>query len=132
MAILSGKNGTLYIGSNEITPLSDWKLTLLGNHRDYIANDTGGWKKRAAGAKDSRGSFRVKAAEGGNAPVAEGDSVTLKLHVDGTGANYYQLDALVGQIDVETNISDGKEVALRIEFSGNGAVTPYGVLATGG
>ena len=65
MALLSGKNGTLYIGSSEITPVSNWKLRITGSHRAYVANDTDGWKQRAAGAKDCRGSFEVRVAEGG-------------------------------------------------------------------
>ena len=131
MAVLSGKKGTLYVGASEVTPVSNWKLTITGSHREYIANDTGGWKKRAAGAKDCRGSFEVKVTENGNAPVEQGDPVTLKLHVDDTGSNYYQLEASVDRIGVETDISGGETVALSVAFSGNGTVTPYGILATG-
>lgn len=132
MAVLSGKNGTLYVGPDEITPVSSWKLKITGSHRDYTANDTGGWKQRAAGAKDCSGSFEVSVTEGGNCPVAEGDSAALKLHVDGTGDNYYEVAAIIDRIGVKTNISGGKVVALKIDFSGNGTVTPHGVLATGG
>ena len=131
MAVLSGKNGTLYVGSNEVAPVSNWKLAVTASQRDYTANDTGGWKKRVAGAKDCSGSFEVKVTEGGNCPVESGDAVTLKLHVDASGGNYYQVEALIGRVRVETNIKHGDVVAHRIDFSGNGGVTPYGILATG-
>ena len=129
MAVLSGKSGTLYIGAGEVTPVANWKLRIVSNHRSYTANDTGGSRKRAAGAKDSSGSFRVSVAESGNCPVREGDSVTLKLHVDGTGSNYYQVDVIVDRIDVVTDIHRGEVVAMDVTYSGNGTVTPYGVLA---
>lgn len=132
MAVLSGKNGTLYVGAAEITPVSNWKLRIVGNHRPYTANDTGGWKRRAAGAKDCSGSFRVSVTESGNCPVAEGDPTTLKLHVDDTGENYYRVEALIDRIDVETDVHGGRVVAFQVAFSGNGGLTPYGVLATAG
>ena len=132
MAILSGKNGTLYVGADEVTPVSNWKLQIVSNHRDYVANDTGGRTKRAAGAKDCRGSFRVKVTAGGNSPVEEGDAVTLKLHVDDTGDNYYEVEALIDRLGTEADISHGDQVALGIDFAGNGSVTPHGVLATAG
>ena len=132
MAVLSGKNGTLYVGAGEVAPVSRWKLRIVGSHRAYTANDTGGWKKRTAGAKDCRGSFRVSVTESGNCPAGEGDSLTLKLHVDGTGNNYYEVEAIVDRIDVKTDVRGGDVVAFEVTFSGNGSVTPHGVLATVG
>ena len=129
MAVLSGKDGTLYIGANEVTPLSNWKLSITSHNPDYAANDTGGWKKRAAGVKDCFGSFEVKVEDGGNSPVEEGDSVALKLHVDATGNNYYDVPAMIDKIEVDVDINQGRIVALAVDFSGNGAVTTYGVVS---
>ncbi|OHB67851.1 MAG: hypothetical protein A2V70_19910 [Planctomycetes bacterium RBG_13_63_9] len=132
MAVLSGKNGTLQIGGNEITPVSNWKLRVTGTQRAYVANDTGGWKRRAAGAKDCSGVFEVRATEDGSCPVGEGDAVALKLHVDRTGGNYCELDAFIDRIGVETDISEGGVVTLEIDFSGNGGVIRHGILACQG
>jgi len=129
MAILSGKNGTLYISSSEITPVSNWRLQITSDNPNYAANDTGGWKQRAAGVRDSSGSFDVKVDSGGNCPVEEGDSITLKLHVDETGNNYYEVPALIDRIEVEVDINEGRIVAYGLDFSGNGAVVPNGILA---
>ena len=129
MAVLSGKDGTLYIGAGEVQPVANWKLRIVSNHRAYTANDTSGWKKRAAGAKDSSGSFRISVTDSGNCPVAEGDSVTLKLHVDDSGSNYYEVAVIIDRIDVATDIHGGNVVAMEVAFSGNGTVTPHGVLA---
>jgi len=129
MAILSGKNGTLLISSTEITPVSNWRLRITSDNPNYAANDTGGWKKRAAGVRDSSGSFEVKVDDAGNCPVEQGDSITLKLHVDDNGGNYYQVPAVIDRIEVEVDINEGRIVAYVLEFSGNGAVVANGVLA---
>lgn len=133
MAVLSGKSGTLYLGEDEVTPVSNWRLSIVSDNPDYAANDTGGWKQRAAGVRDCSGSFEIKVEDDGSCPVEEGDDVALKLHVDGTGDNYYAVPAIIDQIQVDVDINEGRIVALAIDFSGNGAITGHGVLAkTGG
>jgi len=132
MAVLSGKDGTLYVSDAEVTPVSNWRLSITSNNPDYAANDTGGWKKRTAGVKDCSGSLEVKVEDSGNCPVEEGDAVTLKLHVDDTGSNYYEVPAIIDKIEVEVDINEGQIVAHAIDFSGNGAITPHGVLAKAG
>jgi hypothetical protein len=127
---MSGKNGTLLCNGAQVAPVTSWKLAVTGSNLDYVANDTGGWKKRAAGPRDSSGSFQVKADDAGHCPVAEGDAVTLDLHLDRTGNNYYTVAAIIQRIEVETDISAGKIVAYVIEFAGNGAVTPHGIVAS--
>ena len=61
--------------------------------------------------------------------MAEGDAVTLDLHVDQTGDNYYSAAAIIDKIEVEADIGAGKIVAYVVEFSGNGAVVPHGIVA---
>jgi hypothetical protein len=127
MAVLSGKNGTLFLGGSEITPVSNWKLVATSNNPDYAANDTGGWKKRVAGVRDASGSFEIKAADNQHCPVEEGDAPTLNLHLDNTGNNYYEVPAIIDKISVDVNISKGEIVAYVVDFSGNGPVVRYGV-----
>ena len=81
---------------------------------------------------DCSGSFEVKATDAGNVPVDEGDAVTLKLHVDGTGSNYYEVPAIVDRVQVDVDIDEGSIVAYVIDFSGDGAITPHGVLDKSG
>jgi hypothetical protein len=132
MAVLSGKNGTIYLGADEMTPVAQWKLVVVSNNPEYVANDTAGWKQRVAGVCDSAGMFVVMADQAGHCPVSEGDSVTLNLHVDNSGVNYYGVPAIVDNIQVDVDISSGKVVAYVVTFSGNGAVTPNGIVAKAG
>lgn len=129
MSVLSGKDGTLYLGTEEVTPVTNWRLEKTSANKPYAANDTGGAKKRVPGVRDSAGSFEIKAADSANVPVDEGDAVTLKLHVDGSGANYYEVPAVIDRLRVDVDINEGEIVAYVIDFSGNGAITAHGILA---
>jgi len=129
MSVFSGKNGTLFIDSTEVTPVSNWTLSVTSDNRSYAANDTAGWKRRVAGIRDSRGTFECMLDDAGNVPVDEGDAVTLKLQVDASGDNYYTVPAVIDKIDVECNLTDGEVLALIVEFSGNGALTKAGIVA---
>jgi len=129
MAVLSGKNGTLYLGTSEVTPVSNWRLVSTSTNPDYAANDTGGWKKRAAGVRDAAGSFEVKVTDNQNCPVEEGDMPTLKLHLDQTGNNYYEVPAVIDKISVDVDINRGEIVAYAIDFSGNGPIVRHGIVS---
>ena len=129
MAVLSGKSGTLNIDADEVTPVARWKLAVTSHNPEYAANDTGGWKQRVAGVRDSTGSFLVMADDAGHCPVAEGDAVTLNLHVDDSGNDYYGVPAIISSIQVDVDISAGQIVAYVVGFSGNGAVTTNGIVA---
>ena len=130
MAVLSGKTGTLFLGASEVTPVSNWKLVTTSNNPDYAANDTGGWKQRAAGVRDSSGTFELKATDKNPCAVQEGDSPTLELHLDHGGANYYEVPAIIDKISVDVDVNKGQIVAYVVEFSGNGAVVRHGLAGT--
>lgn len=128
MSVFSGKNGTLYIDAAEVTPISNWTLSVTSDNKSYAANDSGGWKRRVAGVRDCRGTFQCMLDDAGNVPCHEGDAITLQLHVDASGNNYYTVPAVVDKIDVECDIQEGEVLALHIEFSGAGAVTRSGIV----
>ncbi len=128
MPVLSGKNGTLHLGSAEVLHVIFWQIEKTAANRAYAANDTGGAKRRVSGVKDCTGRLEVKATDGAKVPVAEGDLVALALHADGSGENYYGLSAVVDSIRVEVDISDGKPIAYGIRFSADGPVAAHGVL----
>ena len=131
MAVLSGKNGTLTLAGAVVTPISNWKLALVSQNKAYAANDTGGAKCRVAGVADCSGSFECKVSDTGNCPVALGQQVTVQLHIDSTMNNYYEAPIIIDKIDVDCDIANGEIAAFAVSFSGNGAVTVYGILAPG-
>lgn len=128
MAILSGKDGTLIVDGTKATPLVDWWLRKGSDTKSYTANDTGGWRKRVSGAKDCRGGFALAVAQDKRVPVAEGQAVTLKLHVDDSGNNYYEVPARIEAIRLSVNVSEGCTVPCAVAFLGNGPIVAHGVL----
>ncbi|NQT36195.1 MAG: hypothetical protein HQ581_01820 [Planctomycetes bacterium] len=132
MSVISGKDGTLYLGEDEVTPVTNWRLVKTSDNKNYAANDTGGAKKRVAGVKDCSGTLEIKADDTANVPVEEGDAVALKLHVDDTGNNYYDVPAMIDRIEVDVDIDRGEIVAYFVAFSGNGTITANGILSTTG
>lgn len=129
MASQTGKGGTLFIDDVEVSPITTWELTVNSSNKAYAANDTAGWRKRLGGIKDSSGMFVIHVDTTGNAPLDEGDMITLKLHVDNTGNNYYTVPAIVDEIKTNLNINDTDIVVLQIKFSGNGVIIKNGILA---
>ena len=131
MPVLSGKDGTLRLGGAEVLHLTFWQIEKTAANKPYAANDTGGAKRRLSGAKDCTGRLEVKATDSAKVPVAEGDTVALALHVDGSGDNYYELSAIVDSVRVEVNVSEGRPVAYGIRFSASGPITAHGILEKG-
>jgi hypothetical protein len=129
MAILSGKDGTLHLGGREVALIADWRLTTVNHSREYVANDTGGWTKRAGGVRDASGSLEIKAADDRQCPVEEGDAVLLSLHLDGSGANFCEVPAIIDRIRVDVDIGHGEIVAYAVDFSGNGPIIRHGIAA---
>jgi hypothetical protein len=128
MSFISGKDGTLRLGNNEVTQVTHWTIEKASRNKAYTANDTGAAKGRVPGAKDCSGRFEIKATDSGRLPVEEGDRVVLELHVDGSGENYYEVPAIVDVIRAEVDISEGKTVAHVVTFSGNGPIIAHGIL----
>jgi hypothetical protein len=128
MPVLTGKDGTLRLGGTEVLQLVSWQIEKTAATKAYAANDTRGARGRVAGVKDCAGRLEIKATDSRKVPLAEGDTVALALHADGSGQNYYGLSAIIDAVRVEVDISEGKPVSYLIRFSGNGPITAHGVL----
>ncbi|MHC4406023.1 MAG: hypothetical protein ACYTG0_40820 [Planctomycetota bacterium] len=128
MSVLSGKDGTLHLDGAEVTPVTNWRIEKISRNKAYTANDTGGAAKRVAGVKDCSGRFEIKVTDSAGVAVEEGDTPTLELHVDGSGANYYEVPAVVDRIRADVDVSNGTVIGYVIHFSGNGPVTNHGIL----
>ncbi len=128
MAILSGKDGTVYKGGTPLVPLSAWRLALKCETYAYSTNDSGGAMRRVAGATDCKGRLRIALAEGQSCPLAPGQSVALQLHVDATGQNYYELPAVIERVELAVELSSGEPLAYEAAFAANGPLVAHGSL----
>lgn len=128
MAILSGKDGTVYAGGTPLAPISSWRLALKCETHAYAANDSGGALRRVAGAADCEGTLHIALAEGVPCPLAPAQSVDLELHVDKTGTNYYQTPAVIERVELVVELGTGRPLAYEATFSGNGPLVAHGIL----
>lgn len=130
MALLSGKDGTLFVDGLEATAVTNWRLLQRNNAKTYTANDTGGWRRRVEGVHDCRGQFQLIVADSGRVPVRAGQAVALRLNLDASGANFYEVPARIKTVRLAVEISESTLVPLVVTFAGNGPVVAGGVLAS--
>lgn len=128
MTILSGKDGTLYIGQEEMAQITRWRLVKTCTAKAYTANDTGGWRRRVYGVCDCHGQFELKIADDRRVAVYESVLIRLRLHVDDSQKNYYEVPARIDSVRITVDIGEGKPIPYLVTFSGNGPVISHGVL----
>ncbi|HOM17221.1 MAG TPA: hypothetical protein PLQ00_07830 [Thermoguttaceae bacterium] len=128
MGVLSGKDGSVWIGGQPAAVVLWWELVKRSACKAYVANDTGGWRRRVPGAKDASGRLELKLRADGAAPVEEGQEATLRLHLDGTGKNYYELPAIIERISARVDIAGGEVIGWVVDFVGAGPAVGHGIV----
>jgi hypothetical protein len=128
MTILSGKNGTLFVGGEEMAQITRWRLVKTSSSKAYTANDTGGCRRRLSGVNDCHGQFELKVADNRSVAAYEGLLIILRLHVDDSNKNYYEVSARIDSVRITVDITEGKPIPYIVTFSGNGPVNSHGVL----
>lgn len=116
MAVLSGKDGSVYIDGTVEAPVTDWTMETTSANDAYAANDTDGWKKRKGGVKDSSGSFNMKDLPS----MLEGAEVEF---VGYTNQDIVTQNVIIDRIRRVCDMNDGTIISWAVEFSGNGAVS---------
>jgi len=135
MSSYSGKDGTIWITGNEVSPIGNWKYRETSNNPAWADNTTAGVKTRVAGVKDSSGSFEFVLESTETLPLDIGDTAILILDIDGTETNTITVPVIIDEIgEIECDINDGEKMMVPYTWSGTGAATKAGVLAvaTGG
>lgn len=124
MAVLSGKNGKVRIGSSDLAEITGWTFNPTSNNPSYASSGTAGFKKREAGVKDGSGTISGKYDKAD--PIQDrmdvGAKVTLELHVD-AAEHKFIVPAIIDSITYTTDMDDGEIVSFDADFSINGAFT---------
>jgi len=128
MAILSGKDGTVYSGGTPLVPVCGWRLTLKCETFAYLAGDSGGAVARLAGPTDCEGILEVALEENTPCPLEPGRNVELQLHVDKTGQNFYEVPAVIEQVELLVELNSDLPLTYEVRFSGNGPLVAHGIL----
>jgi len=125
---VAGKNGKVVIGSaaQKVVGIKNWSLELSLETLETTALGDD-WKNYITGLKEwtasSEGDYEVPGDTAGQAALQtaylNGDTVTVKLYVDGT--NYYTGEAYISSLSIEDPVDD--VVSISIEFTGTGALS---------
>ncbi|MCS7306256.1 MAG: hypothetical protein NZ602_14255 [Thermoguttaceae bacterium] len=128
ISVLSSKDGSVWVAGQPVALVLWWALTKRASSKAYVANDTGAWRQRMAGAKETYGQFEMKLQADGTVPVQEGQEVSLRLHVDSTGQNYYELPVLIERISTRVDIATGEVIGCIVDFVSTGEVVGHGMV----
>lgn len=100
MAAISGKNGSVMIGTHEVAEIKSWSLDIGGEELDITDFSSAGYKEFIRGLTEWSGSFEgnldmtdTNGQYALDAKILDGSSVTLKLYTNGT--NYYTGTAFI-------------------------------------
>jgi hypothetical protein len=133
---ISGKHGTAKkaaVGGTvaEFYEVTGWKIDPKVDAPKHVSNLTDGVKVPISGAFEWGGSIDVMPQDPGAVPMFAGLFYDVQLHVDDSGANYYSGTILIVGAPLDCDIQ-GKEVSISYTFEGASALTPNGILSSGG
>lgn len=126
--ILSGKNGTLKLGSgnNEVAHLTNWKAKATVKTDQFSTNSSGGYDYSIPGTGRWEGSFMLVLHDGEPLPVREGDQVDAQFHLDSSDGEYLDGTITIVDIELDVDVKDGKAVQVPVTWQGHGDLTETG------
>lgn len=120
MAVVSGKDGKVKIGSTEVADVTKWSATRKTNATHYASSSTNGWRKACAGIDEVTGDFEAKLQDSSTTePIATGTVVTLELIV---GSQKWSGSAMITEVGYEVDL-EGAPVSLKASFISDGPWT---------
>ena len=132
MAYLSGKDGTLYIGT-EVCQIRNWDINIDVNVDSFASNCTNGWSDCAVGVRSATGSFEfVMTSTTTSVPLIEGDVAAVQFHIDDSGSNYWSGSIVINSNALATDIQTGNAVVITYNWMNSGAITRNGNLVASG
>lgn len=132
MSIISGKSGTVKIGSTPTTlpNVAFWSLDRKVAINAHASNSTSGEKTRSAGVGDCMGEIHIYQTDGAAPALTPGEVVEAVLDVDGTDTNKYSGDIMIEEFTgMGVDLNDGKEIVYKYKWGQDGALTAAGNVA---
>ena len=123
MPMLSGQDGKVIADAVEVANITRWKFETKSNTVAYASSATGGFRQRLPGVRHGAGTvaFVLSTDTPVQNQLAEGDQLTLKLHVDTD--NFYSVPAVVETLSLDVDIDTGDPAGGRFKFVTAGAWT---------
>ena len=119
MAVITGKDGSVSVGTTNVTQISSWSISIEADTLEYTSFDSGGWKDMMGSLKSWSGSCEGFAGGNDSKLLAVGTEVQLVL-VEGTGGTTYTGNAIVTSKSVDA--STAELVTVSFDFTGSGEV----------
>ncbi len=122
MAAISGKAGSVVVGSDTLALIKNWSLDESNDLLETTNFGSSGTKEFIAGLYGASGSAEGLSDQSGTAQAAlrtaltGGTSVSLKLYVDST--HYYSGTAFLSGISTSAAVEDVVGVSFNFTFSG--------------
>jgi hypothetical protein len=121
VSIASGTSGSVKIGSTVVAAVTRWTFDARVQRVRYAANDSGGFVRTAAGAKQGSGTVEGLWNASAASPLAVGTPVTLLLHF--TPERFYTVPVVICRQQVAVEISRGDVISFAAEFETDGPWT---------
>jgi hypothetical protein len=120
MGLLSGKNGKVLRGGAAVGEVTRWRLWTEAELVQYASSATGGFRRTLPGAKHGHGdlAFLLNGDLLLTDTLAVGDQVMLELYVD--AARYFLAPAVIGKLDMTTDVSSGEAISGTVQFTTDG------------
>jgi predicted outer membrane repeat protein len=121
MAVIGGTSGAV----NGVNTVRTWTVTSTADLQAGVASNTKRGEVIVDGNTDWSGSYTCYGHTPGNMP---GDGITFTGSLDGT--NGVTGTAIIDSVEITIDIEAGAIIAHTVNFSGNGALTKGGAVAT--
>ena len=117
----SGKAGAVKISSTSVGEVLKWTARKTAVTDVFGSSESGGFQKTIAGRKGISGTIEGKWDSAAAAPILEGASVTLQLHLNAT--ELLTVPAVMSEFEITTDINTGVANAFRASYESNGSYT---------
>ena len=121
MAVESGKDGLIKIGSTAIPDILGWTFDKTANGDQFGSSSGAGYAKAVVGTKRGSGTITAKWDASAASTIAEGVSATLLLYLNAT--EFYSVPAIITSFSLNVDIDTGNANSFTANFLTNGAWT---------
>lgn len=121
MAVITGKDGSVAVGANNVTSVTSWSISIEADTLEYTNFGSDGWKENMGSLKSWSGSIEGFAETAQEATIAVGAEVAVTLVEGGTGSTTYTGNAIVTSKSVDA--STAELVTVSFDLTGSGELT---------
>lgn len=121
MAVITGKDGSVAVGTDNVTLVTSWSISIEADTLEYTNFGSEGWKENMGSLKSWSGSIEGFADTAQEATIAVGSEVAVTLVEGGPGSTTYSGNAIVTTKSVDA--STAELVTVSFDLTGSGTLT---------